>query len=459
MKTRAIFSLALTLASAGCAMEVEGEQEPGLDEAEIIAHNRLETEQIVLNSLTGTGTAIDALIGNPLATATFDKDSGAIPHAFLDPNARVFGKYLMECALTPTDVVSYTTFTGKTFTFKGKYGLCPEWADGPAPDAACTQIVTACLLARNNMMGDEVNISMLGMQRSGSPLPLAPRVAVKATTLSSTPIASFGTCKVAQSGAARDCGFSAAASLVGTCTPGEEVKLDCKAGSAPIAVRVVEGIEGANHGSPLILSEATVCTAQAPSLSFVCGEDFAFSLMIGPAGSAEKLAGSFSGVAGAVYPAPEQLVHPYEEGSFYGDLFVASAHSSTVVREVSSTGVLTTFFPPLDQTVFGAAFACNDPNWSDAAGYMTHRRCATVSDDGIEAELCAAEHAGVCVGGPAPRCSIGDALPSDDDGDNDNCLGPVAPVVHQWPLTTRLHNPCDLVPPGKESICDRRDVP
>jgi hypothetical protein len=450
---------ALSIPMAACAMEVAGEEEPALDESEIILHNKLTTEQIVLNSLTGTATAIATLIDSELVTDTFAA-GGPLALQLEDPNARVFLKYLAECALPagPQYTISYTTLSGKTATFPGKYGLCgDEWYDGN-PSAECKELVTACLLARNNAEGVEVRIKVSGRDINDLPFPSLATVPAKTTTLTGSTIASFKTCSTPQAGAARNCGFSATASLVGVCTPGNNVTLTCKAGSSEIAARVCDTPDGCNHTSGLNLKEATVCGSLAPAMSFSCGDDGAFSAMIGPLDTTKPLSGSFGGAAGGTFPASENLVFPIEEGSFYGSFFEPGDHDSSVARSVDMAGKVTTFFPNgANLNVFHGASSCQDPSWTDDLGYYTHRLCAldvTVDTPGgpITADLCAAENAGNCVG-MAPRCTTGDTAPL-GDGDNDNCTATDG-TVHHYPLTTRLHQPCDLIPPGFEPVCER----
>jgi hypothetical protein len=452
--------LALSVPMAACAMEVAGEEDPGLDESEIILHNKLTTEQIVLNSLTGTATAIANLIDSPLATGTFGP-GGSLALQLEDPNARVFLKYLAECALPagPEYTISYTSLSGKSASFPGKFGLCgDEWYDGN-PSDECKELVTACILARNNAEGVEVRIKVSGRDIDDLPFPSLPTVPVKSTTQTASTIASFKTCSTPQVGAARNCGYSTTASLVGTCTPSKPVTLSCQGGSSEVATRICDTPEGCNSGSPLQLREAAVCGSLAGSVSFTCGADGAFAAMIGPLDTTKPLGGSFSGAAGGIFPASENQVFPYEEGSFYGTFFEPADHDSSVARSVDLAGKVTTFFPngaTLD--VFHGASSCHDPDWLDPLGYSSHRLCAldvTVVTPGgpITADLCAAEHVGACA---APICTTPDTLPL-GDGDNDNCKSSDN-VVHHYPLTTRLHQPCDLIPDGFEPVCERRVV-
>jgi len=455
MRLPQIIALALSISTAACAVEVEGDDEPGLEETDYIIHNKLRTEDIVLNALTGTANAVTALRTHALATATFNPMGGAIPTALNDPHARNFMTYLVQCALDTSDVVSYPAFDGVTYNFRGKYGLCEDWADG-APTAACREIVTACILARNNMLGVEVALSVLGGDLDGAALPTGTTVPVKSTTSSGATMASFRPCLVAQNGPSRNCGWSTSKSLVGTCTPGANVTLNCTGGSGEIDVRVCDSPMGCDHLSARNRGEGAACSAMAPTFSFTCGADGAFSAMVGPVTSGQPVAGSFASATGGTFPATERQVFFREEGSFYGDFFAAGMHSSTVTRTVDAMGNIQTHFPPADQTVFLDAWACHDPAWSNPDAYMTDRLCAldVVDDDDNVADLCAADSVGPCVGGLAPACATGDAAPVIGDGDNGGCRDG-NDVPRAFPLTTKLHQPCDLLPPGLAAHCER----
>ena len=448
--------LAVSLSMAACATEVEGEDdEPNLDESEIILHNKLRTEEIVLNSLTGTSTAIATLIANPLATATFDPDAGALPVELNDPNARAFMKYLVECALTPNDSISYTAYNDVTYYFRGLHGFCPAWASG-APDQACREIVTACILTRNNAEGKEVKLSVRGKTLSGASLALGSTVLAKSTSSTGSTIASFRSCLLTQNGAARNCGFTAAQSLVGTCYPGLKVTLTCAGGSSAIAARVCNTPSGCDHGSADNLAEGTACGVGTPPLSFTCGADGAFAAMVGPVTSGQAASGSFSSAVGGTFPASENQVFTIEEGSFYGDLFAAGGHNSSISRTVDAAGVVTTSYPPGSYDAFLDSWACHDAGWTDADAYMSDRLCASVNINGVAANMCAAASLGVCAGPIAPVCATGDTVPV-GDGDNGGCRD-IDDVVRPRALTVRLHDPCDLVPAGHDAACERNVI-
>jgi hypothetical protein len=70
-------------------------------------------------------------------------------------------RYMVECALPlGASITKADPVGGGTITFQGLVGLAPEWEAG-ACDQDCQQWVTACLLARNNALGETVSIEMV----------------------------------------------------------------------------------------------------------------------------------------------------------------------------------------------------------------------------------------------------------------------------------------------------------
>ncbi len=71
-----------------------------------------------------------------------------------DPANHQLIEYLVECALPPGHSI-ITDVGGETLEFEGLVGLAPEWEDD-ACDQDCQEWVSACLLARTNVSGDDV---------------------------------------------------------------------------------------------------------------------------------------------------------------------------------------------------------------------------------------------------------------------------------------------------------------
>ncbi|KYF67691.1 hypothetical protein [Sorangium cellulosum] len=187
--------------------------------------NHLTLDRLGFNLLTTNRQSLTALVNNPLRTESFapkaalrgsvfagalrghlpaprgsaattkplkDRsgkpvEPGALHKALLDPAAREVMKDLVECALGSHQSVSWTpgaqawgptaeesaeVSRARQLTWRGVgAGLCPAWAAG-APDARCQELVSACLLTRNNAMGRIEDISIRGGAIATSPAEL-----------------------------------------------------------------------------------------------------------------------------------------------------------------------------------------------------------------------------------------------------------------------------------------------
>lgn len=71
---------------------------------------------------------------------------------------REFVRYLADCALC-AGVAAYADIAGQRYEFPGATGLAPHWLHRPLSEAE-QRWVTACILARTNAFGIEVQISL-----------------------------------------------------------------------------------------------------------------------------------------------------------------------------------------------------------------------------------------------------------------------------------------------------------
>ncbi|WP_437539129.1 hypothetical protein WME79_23305 [Sorangium sp. So ce726] len=156
----------------------------------MVIANHLTLDHLGHNLLTTNRQSLQALDRNPLTTASFA--AGPLHDALLDPWARDVMKDLVECALSTKQRVEWTPPANEgawaptpeeraaraasaqpdsALSYSGSMGLCPAWADPqwPARDkahnamrASCQELVSACLLAKNNAFGARVNISARG---------------------------------------------------------------------------------------------------------------------------------------------------------------------------------------------------------------------------------------------------------------------------------------------------------
>ncbi|MCG8419411.1 MAG: hypothetical protein MJE77_15880 [Proteobacteria bacterium] len=128
--------------------------------------NGISKEELVGNSVMANPLTVVEL----LRTALKDIASNpALYEALRDPSSQRFMQYMVECALAPNQEVVY----GPT-TWRGSLALCPDWHENNSDwhphghnsviSSRCQEIVSACLLARNNALGEKVSISMRGFR-------------------------------------------------------------------------------------------------------------------------------------------------------------------------------------------------------------------------------------------------------------------------------------------------------
>ena len=70
-------------------------------------------------------------------------------------------KYMVQCALPEDEQAVLYAGDGTSETYQGQMGLAPEWRDGPV-SAQGKRRVSACLAARANALGQEVQVSLRG---------------------------------------------------------------------------------------------------------------------------------------------------------------------------------------------------------------------------------------------------------------------------------------------------------
>ncbi len=437
----------------------------------IIIGNALATQSLVINTLTTSRAANAAL------TRTALNRFASVPQlneALNDPRSVELMKYLVGCALAKTSTVSWTSRAGAVETFKGQAGLCPAWealAEGAVVSASCQQLVSACILARNNALGYRVPISVRGDDlvsgtrvKAGhhfNAFDFRERVLPVQSLQTSCPTPPRPTAPrpaaPRQVGARRNCGWEAG--LVHTCVPGATVTVAagapaataCATGtplgavtSGHMVLRACKGFSGCDFPEVLGQSEGYECSnyRYKPTITFVCPGDGQFNVM-----SAPYVSGSFGtvslGTLGAA-PASEPTFFSVREGAFYGNLF----DPASLTYEVSSdfdpqTNTRTITPPPATgkEVVFQSMYSCADDQWVDSTYIREGRVCALGN--------CAAHFTGRCSAPTGARCSIDTA----GDGEFRQCMGDGL----LWPrgLTTFLRDRCDLTDPAKPKRCAR----
>jgi hypothetical protein len=171
----ATYLAATCLFLSACVAEIGDDADPELEQVEKLSYNKLSYNALTYNALSANFKAVGEMAHRPLATESYSDDSGtALAYQLHDSLTKEFFTYMVGCALEPGQVVYYkdTLAGGTVHKFKGDLGLCPAWGKDK-PSQECLEVVSACLLARNNAFGIEVQLSMRGHDADGYRLPLA----------------------------------------------------------------------------------------------------------------------------------------------------------------------------------------------------------------------------------------------------------------------------------------------
>jgi hypothetical protein len=410
------------------------------------------------NALTGNPKAVDRLLGLALSSATAD------PYLNLqltDALTRLFFTYLVSCALPPSTFVNYVAPTGTKFTFEGQYGFCPEWASsGVASNTGCQELVSACLLARQNTYNLRVPGSLRGHNSAQMPLPVAsPAVPSVAKYKSVVAVASLSGCAAPATGLARDCGWTADG--IGVCTPGTSmgVSTGCKAGlsdppGADLLLRVCAGVNAcdATETSRILAANDDSC-GLVPQATFTCPAGGTFTVMwasyiSNSAAVGHPMAFAVDGIAPFLYPAPQgavdpsQSAFPYREGAFFGNIFGSSNLSrqrAALPIEVTALGVVSNQTAVISGAVYPNAFFCTSDIYAKEPDYGQDRVCGTRTAD------CAAVLAGSC---PSVCGSQGIA----PEWDFQKCAAP-GQRAYANAITTFVNEPCAATFSASPSVC------
>jgi hypothetical protein len=451
------FDACLVLLAASCGPSATEEtRQPA------IATNAIATNAIATNAIATNAIATNAIATNALAGQFFPPDDlrGAVTRpevvtALEDPDAQMFMSYLVSCALDPDQTLQWQSrFTSTRITWRGNLGLCPQWLTS-APSQACLESVSACLLARNNVFGVSVPLSLRGDQSDSQPIPLAPEVSPwPLAWRSSTPVASGAACgSGGVGGITRNCGWYGVG--VGRCTPGETVQVGAGCGlgssSGDTMLRVCTRMHLCDDGTPELVAENDDgCDTKDPKVQFSCPADGFYAVMAARHSSDDAAPMVSVAADPPRFPSSEAEVFTWREGAFYGNIFEASALNplKPQVRVNPQNGRVeeqlipgTNFWVPgktasslFAGVVYLKMWACSSANWSIPDAYYERRVCA-----GVGGVNCAARYAGPC----DLACGSGDNPPA---GDHD--YGDCADLtLHHWqyPVTPFLNHPCDLL--------------
>lgn len=138
--------LLVVVALAGCVADSLDDAELGEIDSEVTSSNRLAANRLAANRLAANSLAASSMKANALA------DSDLIDTA----DGREVLSYIISCALPAGQSI-----TVRGYTFAGSIGVAPAWATR-VPTVTERRWVTACVMARTNLFGIRVDLSMRG---------------------------------------------------------------------------------------------------------------------------------------------------------------------------------------------------------------------------------------------------------------------------------------------------------
>ncbi|HSN90359.1 MAG TPA: hypothetical protein VLS93_03950 [Anaeromyxobacteraceae bacterium] len=160
----------------------------GLVSSNLVAQNGIAINGIAINGIAINGIAINGLEGGPtnglapgagsngLAVNGLTQEALATPEFqawfAIDPaySSSVM-TYLVRCALGPEKTLVYSHGEA-SYAWTGTLAVAPVWATGIAIEPAEQQLVSACLAAHVNGLGQHVDISVRGYLADGTTIPV-----------------------------------------------------------------------------------------------------------------------------------------------------------------------------------------------------------------------------------------------------------------------------------------------
>jgi hypothetical protein len=167
--TTALVATTLLGVTTACGPVEEGPLPPPRTQQEqaVESDNGLSFNGLSFNGLSFNGLSFNGLSFNGLSTSAFNTWFQSNPAL-----ASEVMRYVVRCAVPAGQTRAYTApSTGQQYTWSGGLGLAPSWASGAAATEEEEQVVSACLAAHANRLGETVSISVLGRNAAGSPIP------------------------------------------------------------------------------------------------------------------------------------------------------------------------------------------------------------------------------------------------------------------------------------------------
>ncbi len=391
----------------------------------------MDLQSMTMNPLITNRRAIEMLIRSPLTSESLSKDP-YLSLQFHDPRARSFFRYLYSCAAPARWTVTLLDpITRMVYRFAGGLGLCPTWVTtGGYASKECQELVSACILARSNLFGISVPLSLRGVA-SGKTFQFSSAVPYPKYKRTNVDIKSLRPCPSSSYGVFRDCGWKV--EHVGFCTPGNPVTtgMGCNGGTATgdMMLRICAGIRACDSSTALGANDNTCGTA--PRVSFNCPKDGYFGVMKAPHFSNDVSSSGSAGVSSAfstIYPADERALSVYREGAYYGNMFGA-VHISPRVKnvDVGPDGRTLNADQRVEGPVFPNLYGCISSSWADPVAYAKDRFCAGGDTN------CLAVYTGLCERVCRSSGPSGFFLDCNDR----------AAIRWRSPVTVFLNDPCD----------------
>ncbi len=152
---------------AGCGPVEEPDTGPSSEvistEQDLNSQNGLSFNGLSFNGLSFNGLSFNGLSFNGLSSVQFAGWFQSNPAL-----ANMVMKYVVRCAVPAGQTRTYRdSRTGISYSWEGRLGLAPDWAEGRAPTVAEQQVVSACLGAHTTNTGIQMAISVLGQNARG----------------------------------------------------------------------------------------------------------------------------------------------------------------------------------------------------------------------------------------------------------------------------------------------------
>jgi hypothetical protein len=169
MRSRRIQSVLVVswlTAFSGCGPVEEPPSEPPGEvaaEQELGSVNGLSFNGLSFNGLSFNGLSFNGLSSAGLSSWRFGAWFQANPGL-----ANMVMKYVVRCAVPAGQKRSYRDpRTGISYSWEGRLGLAPDWAQGHPPTRDEQEVVSACLGAHTTNTGVQMAISVLGQNARG----------------------------------------------------------------------------------------------------------------------------------------------------------------------------------------------------------------------------------------------------------------------------------------------------